>query len=60
MKYALFTGAGGGLGRAGAKALAAAGWTVFASDVNKAVLEELGTIPRIIPLISWMSRARRA
>jgi len=51
MKYALFTGAGGGLGGAGAKALAAAGWTVFAADINKAALEEIGRAPRIIPLI---------
>ena len=51
MKYALFTGAGGGLGGAGATALAAKGWTVFAADINKAALEELGKTPRIIPLI---------
>jgi len=51
MKYALFTGAGGGLGGAGAKALAAAGWTVFAADINTAALDEIGTIPRIIPLV---------
>ncbi|MCL2775981.1 MAG: SDR family NAD(P)-dependent oxidoreductase [Oscillospiraceae bacterium] len=51
MKYALFTGASGGLGGAGAKALASAGWTVFAADINEATLEEIGTTPRIIPLL---------
>ena len=51
MKYALFTGAGGGLGGAGAKALASAGWTVFAADINKAALDEIGTTPNIIPIV---------
>jgi len=51
MKYALLTGAGGGLGGAGAKALAKAGWTVFAADINKAALEELGTTSRMIPVM---------
>ncbi|MCL2495497.1 MAG: SDR family NAD(P)-dependent oxidoreductase [Oscillospiraceae bacterium] len=50
MKYALFTGAGGGLGGAGARALAAAGWTVFAADINRAALEEIGQVPGIIPV----------
>ncbi|MCL2672354.1 MAG: SDR family NAD(P)-dependent oxidoreductase [Clostridiales bacterium] len=51
MKYALFTGAGGGLGGAGARALAAAGWTVFAADMNKTALEEMANTPRVIPLL---------
>lgn len=51
MKYALVTGAGGGLGGAGAEALAAAGWTVFAADINEAALDEIGKMPRTIPLL---------
>ena len=51
MKYALLTGAGGGLGGAGARALAAAGWTVFAADIDRTALDEIGAEPRIIPLI---------
>ena len=51
MKYALFTGAGGGLGGACSKALAAAGWAVFAADIDKAALDEIGKTPRIVPLI---------
>ena len=50
MKYALFTGAGGGLGGAGARALAAAGWTVFAADINEAALAEIGREANIIPV----------
>ncbi|MCL2815895.1 MAG: SDR family NAD(P)-dependent oxidoreductase [Oscillospiraceae bacterium] len=51
MKYAFFTGAGGGLGNAGAKALAAAGWTVFAADIDESALEKIGAEPHIIPLL---------
>jgi len=51
MKYALLTGAGGGLGGAGAQALARAGWTVFAADINRYALDEIGATPRIIPLV---------
>ena len=51
MKYALITGAGGGLGGAGAKALAAKGWTVFAADIREAALENIGTTTRMIPIL---------
>ena len=50
MKYALFTGAGGGLGGAGALAMAASGWTVFAADINEEALEALRGVPGIIPV----------
>jgi len=50
MKYALMTGAGGGLGSAGAKALAAAGWTVFAAD-REAALERISPGPLVIPIV---------
>lgn len=50
MKYALITGATGGLGGAGAREMAKQGWKVFACGTNDAALEELGTIENIIPL----------
>lgn len=50
MKYALFTGATGGLGSACAKAMAAEGWTVFAAGTNEKSLAELGEIENIIPV----------
>jgi len=50
MRYALLTGAGGGLGGAGARALAADGWTVFAADINNAALNEMAQAPGIVPL----------
>lgn len=51
MKYALFTGATGGLGGAGARAMAQEGWTVFAAGTNAAALEELGKVQNIIPIM---------
>ena len=49
-KYALLTEAGGGLGGASAKSLAAAGWTVFAADVNQTAVDALAATPGIIPV----------
>ena len=51
MKYALFTGATGGLGGAGARAMAQEGWTVFAAGTNAKALEELGKEQNIIPIM---------
>lgn len=51
MKYAFFTGATGGLGKQCVEALSGLGnWTVFAAGTNKAVLEDLGKLPNIIPV----------
>jgi len=51
MKYALFTGAGGGLGSACVRQLTAAGWTVFAADISSAVPAADLATPSTIPLI---------
>lgn len=50
VRYALLTGAGGGLGGAAAKALAGSGWTVLAADINTAALDKLAKTSGIIPL----------
>ena len=50
MKYALFTGAAGGLGGMSARAMADSGWTVFAADINEIALQEIGKVENIIPI----------
>jgi NAD(P)-dependent dehydrogenase (short-subunit alcohol dehydrogenase family) len=51
MKFALFTGATGGLGSACVEALAKrGGWTVFAAGMSAAALARLGELPDILPL----------
>jgi NAD(P)-dependent dehydrogenase (short-subunit alcohol dehydrogenase family) len=51
MKYALLTGATGGLGQVIARALSGTGrWTVFAAGTNPEALEELKKLPRILPV----------
>jgi len=51
MKYALLTGATGGLGGLCARALAETGrWTVFAAGTNAQALEELGRLARVVPV----------
>lgn len=52
MKYALVTGAGGGLGGAGALALADAGWTVFAVDVRQTSTRHSHIIPLVVDVTS--------
>ncbi len=50
MKYALFTGAAGGLGGMSARAMAENGWTVIAADINEVALQEIGKVENIIPI----------
>jgi NADP-dependent 3-hydroxy acid dehydrogenase YdfG len=51
MKYALLTGATGGLGQAIAGALSGTGrWTVFAAGTNTEALAALEKLPRVIPV----------
>lgn len=51
MKYALFTGATGGLGISCVKALSETGhWTVFAAGTNEAALEQLRKLPNTIAI----------
>jgi NAD(P)-dependent dehydrogenase (short-subunit alcohol dehydrogenase family) len=51
MKYALLTGATGGLGGLCARALAGTGrWTVFAAGTNPEALEEMKKLERIVPV----------
>ncbi len=51
LKYALFTGATGGLGETCVKAIAATGrWTVFAAGTNGSALARLGKIGGIVPV----------
>lgn len=50
MKYALVTGATGGLGGASAREMAKEGWQVFACGTNDKALEELGKVENMIPL----------
>lgn len=49
MKYALVTGATGGLGGLCVRALSETGrWTVFAAGTSLKALEELGRLDRVI------------
>jgi NAD(P)-dependent dehydrogenase (short-subunit alcohol dehydrogenase family) len=50
MKYAVFTGAAGGLGSSCAIAMAERDWTVFVADINEKALAEMGKNKNIIPL----------
>jgi len=52
MKYALITGAGGGLGGAGAQALAEAGWMVFAADVRPGSSQNSRIVPLVVDVTS--------
>ncbi|NLP47423.1 MAG: SDR family NAD(P)-dependent oxidoreductase [Clostridiales bacterium] len=50
MKYAVFTGAAGGLGSACALEMAKQGWSVFALDINEQALAKIGENENIIPI----------
>lgn len=50
MKYALFTGAAGGLGSACSLEMAKNGWIVFVADINEKALEKMGKNKNIIPI----------
>ncbi len=50
MKYALFTGAAGGLGGASALALIEKGWTVFAADYDEVALSKKANIQGFVPI----------
>ncbi|MDO5014378.1 MAG: SDR family NAD(P)-dependent oxidoreductase [Clostridia bacterium] len=50
MKYALFTGAAGGLGGASALALIEKGWTVFAADYDEVALKKKADIVGFVPI----------
>ncbi len=50
MKYALFTGAAGGLGSACALEMTKYNWTVFVADINGESLAKIGQNKNIIPI----------
>ena len=50
MKYALFTGAAGGLGSACALEMTKHNWTVFVADINDEALAAIGQNENIIPI----------
>ena len=50
MKYVFVTGATGGLGGAVTQALSRRGYTVFAAGTNREKLNQLGSLPNVIPV----------